>query len=380
MKKWIVVLILLAFVVLLSRKCVESFTDFLSISDGQIKGVSSTELVVCDQSTCTAPKPFSSITIGNWIMAEDSAGRLVVKKGADALDQRNQPYYKFGLAGDVIHQVQTITATGTFTASTVDNTTYYRFTGAGTIQCLITDVPQVLVVAGGGGGHGCNATAADEGGCGGGGGGLAHGTATLTAGTVYTIVVGAGGLGYNAGSNTAPKNGNESKVTGSDVSIIVSGGGAGGRGSTTPGGRGGSGGGGSTSGGVQPMSMSGNVSLTSRGNIGGTSVNASGQTGGGGAGAAGGTAAGWTAGSGGAGYQWINGTTYAGGGGGGTRNVLVTIAGTGGSGGGGNGSNSGSGTSGTTNTGGGGGGGAGRVISNGGSGGSGVVVFAFVKI
>lgn len=371
-------LIGLCILVLLLPRCVEGLTSLIgidesgkmvSISEDQI---SSTEGVVCDQSTCTAPKPFSSISIGTWVMSEDSSGRLTIKKGTNS----TSPYFRYNTQG------VSVDATGTFTTSTSGSYVFYTFTGNGTIQCLTTETVNILIVGGGGGGHGCNTTAADEGGCGGGAGGLLHGTVTLTAGVTYTISVGAGGTGYIPSSNTAPTNGSNSTVSGTDVSITVYGGGSGGRGSSgtgVAGGQGGSGGGGSSAGAVRTALSSGNVgTVTSLGRTGGVSRDAAGQAGGGGATAAGGSSvsSSFTAGAGGAGYTWtVNARTYGGGGGGGTRSSGTV--GAGGTGGGGSGSNSGNGVNGTINTGGGGGGGAGRVVSSGGSGGSGVVVIAF---
>lgn len=202
----------------------------------------------------------------------------------------------------------------------------------------------VAVAGGGGGGH--------NGGNGGGGGagGFLAGHALLTAGTTYTITIGAGGASSggmgNAGSAT------------SFASFAISTGGGGGGGSGQYGGAGGSGGGGG-------QFAWGGGNIAGQGSGGG----GRGDSGNGGGGGAGGTPSpayiggpgkanpitGSTAG------QLSSGTYYLAGGGSGS--------GSGGVGGGG----AASGGSGTANTGGGGGGGT---AGWGGSGGSGVVVLS----
>lgn len=182
-----------------------------------------------------------------------------------------------------------------------------------------------LVVAGGGGGG-----SATYNGAGGGAGGLRAGTGmSVTAGTSYPIVVGAGGSTNYSGSNS------------SFNGITASGGGRGGtyqgnaNGST-----GGSGGGGSTLNGSGAAGNSGSYSPV-EGYAGGNAFQNSsphaGNGGGGGAGGIGGAGTASVSGNGGVGVaNDITGTSvyYAGGGGGGKKAIT---AGTGGLGGGGNG-------------------------------------------
>ena len=205
-----------------------------------------------------------------------------------------------------------------------------------------------LVIAGGGAGGYINSF-----GGGGGGGGFISSSLSVTPGTTYTMVVGAGGTGAGgAGTN--------SSITGV---AIASGGGAGGQAGSYSGGGGGypggSGGGGGSSGGSAPGG--GGAGVSGQGNSGGNGNTYSGG-GGGGGGNVGGDGAGDVGGTGGIGhYNTITGTGvyYAGGGGGGG-----TSGSTGGAGGGG-GINS----NGSVNT----GGGAGAGTT---SGGSGVVIIS----
>ena len=244
-----------------------------------------------------------------------------------------------------------------------------------------------LIVAGGGGsGGGSNSGA--NGTAGGGAGGLLSGTTTLTIGTVYTAVVGAGGTaGTGSPSGGIGGSGGNSSFTG--ITSAVGGGGGGGSGPTavingSPGGSGGGAGSYSTLG-------SAGSGTPGQGNAGGTTTSTSPNYtggGGGGSGSIGSNGSGSIAGSGGTGTaSSITGTpvTYAGGGGGGTYNGGT--AGTGGTnggpagspGGGGNGSTTTTVTAGTANTGGGGGGSGGPApsgSSTGATGGSGVVILS----
>jgi hypothetical protein len=239
---------------------------------------------------------------------------------------------------------------------------------------------EYLAVAGGGG------TPARIGG-GGGGGGVVSGTySAVTAGTVITVTVGAGGLG-RLGSNDpqAGTNGGDTTLAGSGLTTITAvGGGAGGmvNGLTYiyPG-TGGSGGGGST--GENLMSPAGAAGTSGQGYAGGTGYAAPIYSGGGGggAGAVGNNSAssGTQAPDGGAGIaSSITGSSvyYGGGGGAGCYGAGVGTGGAGGLGGGGAGGNTfSSGTNGTANTGGGGGatgGGDFAPSAKGGDGGSGV--------
>ena len=214
-----------------------------------------------------------------------------------------------------------------------------------------------LVIAGGGGGGGNNRAG------GGGAGGYIYKTgAGITAGTVYTITVGAGGGAATNGSDS---------VFGSVTAI---GGGRGGScdgsGSASTGGSGGGGGG------LGTTTEAGAAGTSGQGNAGGhgyyTGATQRNGGGGGGSAATGGNASANTSGDGGNGTaSSITGSsvTRAGGGGGGDQ---LSGEGSGGSGGGGNGGRDTSinATAGTANTGSGGGGGGGT----GGAGGSGIVI------
>ena len=225
-----------------------------------------------------------------------------------------------------------------------------------------------LSVAGGGGGGYSR-------GAGGGAGGFLTGAAILSAGSVYTATVGAGGSGSSGAGGTATS-GVNSSLSGSGITTVTSvGGGKGGDGGVA-GTAGGSGGGGTGT------SLAGGAGTSGQGFAGGTGgggVNVP-AGGGGGASAVGVSPGGSTGGNGGDGLaSTITGSsvTYAGGGGGGSNNN--NTAGTGGAGGGGNGgaSSNADGSPGTANTGGGGGGGRNNTIAtNGGAGGSGVVILS----
>ena len=227
---------------------------------------------------------------------------------------------------------------------------YEGYTNAGwqNIFSYTTYPASYLIIAGGGCGGGQN-------GGGAGAGGMLEGTTTLTPGTVYNVVVGAGGVSSQGANTTA-------------LGLTAIGGGEGNNGS------GGSGGGGASS-------QGGGAGTSGQGNNGGAGIQSGFFPGGGGGGkgAVGGNAPNTsTGGTGGAGAaSSITGTsvTYAGGGGGG---VNPGSGGPGGSGGGGAGSTaSGSPTPGTVNTGGGGGGGN---NNRAGTGGSGIVIFAVPTI
>ena len=233
-----------------------------------------------------------------------------------------------------------------------------------------------LVVAGGGGGGGIV-------GGGGGAGAGATGFYNLTAGTSYTVTVGAGGAGSSGGAGAA-SDGNNSIFH----NATVSGGGGGGShegGNVGQVGRtGGNGGGGApgngsafNGGSSNQGAITGATIYANAGGVSSTGDNPYRGGGGGGGGAAG--ASGETSGNGGDGFSSsISGSsvTYAGGGGGAFYNG--TPAGNGGSGGGGAGASgtTNSGTAGTVNKGGGGGGGGSGSLS-GGTGGSGVVIIRY---
>ena len=239
-----------------------------------------------------------------------------------------------------------------------------------------------LVVAGGGGGGKSR-------GGGGGAGGLLSGTLSFSPGTVYPVVIGAGGAGGTATSATAPNGSTSYFQTSvvSNVATIGGGGGAGAPSSLINGASGGSGGGASGNPASPGAGGSGGSGTSGQGFAGGktysdNSTYTSGG-GGGGASAAGVDAAAKKCGNGGAGTaSSITGAsvTYAGGGGGGgDGSVSGNVLGTGGAGGGGNGSVTSNGGAATANTGGGGGGCA-QTTYTGGNGGSGVVILSVPTI
>jgi len=214
---------------------------------------------------------------------------------------------------------------------------------------------------------------------GGGAGGNLSGSQTTFIGTVYTVVVGAGGAGSTTFGGSGAS-GTNSTLTGITAAI-----GGGGVPVSANGLSGGSGGGGDGSDGIR----TGGAGTSGQGNAGGASnfiVSPYSAGGGGGAGAVGGSSTSSTvSGNGGNGSittlitttqatsasvgQVSSGSVYfSGGGGAGIFASGGTTAGTGGLGGGGAGSKTTGGTSGNANTGGGGGGGYQRVGGNGGSG------------
>jgi hypothetical protein len=232
-----------------------------------------------------------------------------------------------------------------------------------------------LVIAGGGGGG-------DLGGAGGGaggyrnsynsetsgGGGSAESSLTFGGGTVYTITVGAGGLGGFQPGNTSSyegENGTNSSISGSGITTITSIGGGGG-GHTYDGSNGGSGGG---AGWNNRTGGSGTANQGYAGGNGASTNSPYSSAGGGGAGGVGGNSSGSSPGNGGSGVaSTITGSSVsrAGGGAGGNRS--------GGSGSASAGGGS-SGANGTANTGGGAAGSnSGTDYLGGGNGGSGVVI------
>ena len=235
------------------------------------------------------------------------------------------------------------------------------------------DTVEYLVVAGGGGG-GTNR------GGGAGAGGLLQATGfNVTAGTAYTITIGAGGTA--SANSPYGQNGNNSVFS----SITATGGGAGANNVSTGGESGSNGGSG---GGTRQAANTPGTGVSGQGNAGGIGSSSGGASGGGGAGASPLSLASSTNAMGGDGGTGLCSTItgqrvfYAGGGGGGGYSAN---GGQGGAGGGGAGSlYSGSGfnaTPGTANTGGGGGGasdGAGTV--SGGAGGSGIVIIRYPQI
>lgn len=245
---------------------------------------------------------------------------------------------------------------------------YHTFTTSGTFTPTQNLTADYLVV--GGGGAGGNAP-----GGGGGAGGYVPKTSTSFTGFInYPVTIGAGGASSRGSGSNSTFN-----------SITALGGGGGGSNTTQDGANGGSGGGGGAfpddtfSGGTATQPGSGSGGFGENGGSGvGTSIYRNGG-GGGGAGAAGSNASNSNKGNGGTGKDWLNGTYYAGGGGG-CYTTNTSGGGSGGTGGGGAGGGTGSspsvGTAGTANTGGGGGG---ARSGNFGSGGSGIVIIRYPK-
>jgi hypothetical protein len=101
------------------------------------------------------------------------------------------------------------------------------FTASGFFTATQAVIAKYLVVAGGGGGG--NGYGVYGAGAGGGAGGLLTGEVTMPAGTTYTIYVGAGGTGGTSktlcGGNATP--GTPSVISGTGLSVTVSGGGKG---------------------------------------------------------------------------------------------------------------------------------------------------------
>jgi len=230
-----------------------------------------------------------------------------------------------------------------------------------------------LVVAGGGGGAKFSG--------GGGAGGLLQGTTSLSGG-LYSVTVGAAGIGGSSAINTTPTWGG---TGGNSIFNGVTAYGGGGGASRTTGNAGLAGNPGGSGGGASPADNTpktgGLATPAGQGYKGGDKIgNGWGGAGGGGAGAVGVDSSLVIGGNGGNGVQSsISGTAtyYAGGGGGSSYNN--NTAGLGGLGGGGNGTgdNATVGGAATANTGGGGGGG-GYNSAKGGDGGSGIVIISYV--
>jgi hypothetical protein len=280
------------------------------------------------------------------------------------------------LYGAATSGVATLTVTGqdviggTSTNYTLNGTnwTAHIFTNAGTLTVNSEKAAEVLVVAGGGGG-----ASTSSGGGGGGAGGAIYTNLTLAV-TNYSIVIGAGGLGF-VGSGSGASGSNSAFG-----SLVAFGGGYGG-GNAAVGGNGGSGGGGGGGNPVIGLAGTGTVSQGNNGGQGSTSQNGGG---GGGKSDVGSNGTTTNGGHGGHGLSYdLSGvaTYYAGGGGAGGGTVGGAFAsGLGGLGGGGPGTNANAkATSGMANTGGGGGGCKGSTTGReGGNGGSGIVIVRYV--
>lgn len=256
-----------------------------------------------------------------------------------------------------------------FRASVLTQTT---FTASGTFTPVTSTINNLLVVGGGAAGGGTNNYG--NGGSGGGGGGFVSQTSSIsvTPGTAYAIVIGAGGVKGNCeGAGGFPvlgsigQNGNTSSAFGQQAFGGQGGVGAGNSWSQPKTSQRGPGGGAASYG---FGSSSNSTQVCDQGQPGRDVDNNSSGGGGGATSNGGGNGAGGAAGN-----TWsINGVQYGGGGGGGN-------SGTGGAGGGGNGVGGGAGNAGTTYGGGGGGIAASSPAStNGGAGYQGIViVYAF---
>ena len=290
--------------------------------------------------------------------------------------------YLYGISNSTTTQATTVPyASGGDVITTDGSYWYHAFKYSGSFTPLKALTADVLVVAGGGGG---GAQHAGGGGAGGlrstvtatGGGGTLETALSLTANTVYTATVGAGGTGTTSISLRGANGSN------SVFSTITStgGGGGGSRVTELTGANGGSGGG-------AGFGSTGGSGAANQGYAGGNDLAAGAGGGGGGAGAAGSNSGGGvTGGNGGNGVAISALATatstgvsnyYAGGGGGGAQ--AGQTVGSGGSGGGGSGTNTNAtGVAGTANTGGGGGGGGfSGSAGMGGNGGSGIIIVRY---
>lgn len=276
-----------------------------------------------------------------------------------------------GYTYDATNGLVEITSTG-FPASFVKGWAFLNGTTYVMGASTATGFSLVYLIVGGGGGAGGGGSTTGTGG-GGGAGGFRYITGgTLTSGTSYPVVVGAGGVGGTGAvgpANPGTSGGNSSfnglTATGGGYGSGAAQGGAGGSG-------GGTGGGGGATGGVGTSGQ-------------GTNGAGAATTTGGGGGGATGVGSGTTGGAGTSNSISGAAVTYAGGGGSTSNNA--SGSGSGGAGGGGAGGNStivpGVGTAGTNGLGGGGGGGGNGVgtqpagTGNGGNGGSGVVIISY---
>jgi hypothetical protein len=248
-----------------------------------------------------------------------------------------------------------------------------------------------LVVAGGGGGGSAinNDTCGGGGGAGGyrnsystepsGGGGGSETSLTFSAGTVYTISIGAGGAG-GAGIKVVPSNsgdnGNNSSISGSDITTVTSIGGGGGRAYFSTVGSGGSGGGGTDQ--SVPYNPAGS-GTANQGYDGGAGINSPRSGGGGGGAGEVGNTDGTGHGGDGLSSSITGSAVTRAGGGGGAGNITEPNGGSGGGGTGRDTATSEAGEAGTVNTGGGGGGANYNSsptsdATAGGNGGSGVII------
>jgi hypothetical protein len=319
----------------------------------------------------------TSPSVGDTIEFVDSrrnfaTANLTLDQGSNKFQGNTSPKPVYDVDGQSIRIVYSGSTQGWIPTSDDDVT----------METPQTYTVDFLVIAGGGAGG------FDRGGGGGaggyrnsystessGGGGSSETSLSLSPGTAYTITVGAGGSAPT--SPGLPDSGNNSSISGSDITTITStgGGGAGGNAPTPNRGIASDGG----SGGGKAYSGTAGSGTANQGFDGGSTSNGEApayqMSGGGGAGEAGDTDG---VGHGGDGLSSsITGSAVSRGGGGGGFQQSPAGADPGGTGGGGDSSSSPSGNNqqnGTANTGGGGGGGDGGSPGNGSSGGSGVVI------
>ena len=328
---------------------------------------------------CTVTLP-ASASVGDQIIFTDYArnfatNALTINPNSLKYQGNTTPQPVYDTAGESIHIVYMDVTKGWIPIND----------GAVALETPQNYTIEWLVIAGGGSG---GSYQSGGGGAGGyrlkyasensGGGTNTESLITLTGGTVYTMTIGAGGAAVSGDGDPSSwgKDGEDSVLSGSNITDITSiGGGGGGTYQASPytmgdGRDGGSGGG---EGHVDPATSATNGAGTAnQGYDGGahtgsyTSPYAGG--GGGGASAVGGTSVSGGTGDGGAGLtSAITASSVARGGGGGG------LGGSGNDGGGNGGSGSGDGTDGTANTGGGSGGGSNNASASG-AGGSGVII------
>ncbi len=293
-------------------------------------------------------------------------------------EMREALFFSTGLPDTTISRINSILnpiidpiiATGGTLTEIIDGGDTFRvhmFTTSSTFTVSNEGFMNIIIIGGGGGGGG------GWNGGGGGAGGLIFKENQFIPPGVYSVIIGAGGVGgrgAGVSGSRVPQNGSNSNVFG----LNAFGGGSGAQENQNKTAQiGGSGGAGVHSGGVD-----GADGITHQGNKGGDGHSSSGNFvggGGGGAGTMGTNATSTVAGNGGTGLEF-NGIFYAGGGGGARRSGGTQ--GSGGTGGGGNGGLP-NGSNGVGNTGGGGGAGAATSSANGigGDGGSGIVIIRY---
>ena len=315
-------------------------------------------------------------------------GATLTKLGTGAFNLTNENTYTGGTtlsAGTLGIYSNTALGTGLVTAANGTTLMFGRVvtnfgnnvTLSGNVTFDLDTAVEYLLVGGGGGGGTRHAG-------GGGAGGFLTGSSDVAAGS-YAVTVGAGGVGANSSTSTAPTNGGNSTLGFVATTAYGGGSGAGYLWTATSGGSGG---------GSNWDGASAGTGTAGQGNSGGLGVSCSGCDGGwaggggGGAGGAGSNATRTTttdaaSGNGGVGLaSSITGTSvyYAGGGGGALSDNASGSAGLGGLGGGGNGGKATTGTNGQANTGGGGGGGGHNNAGNfaGGAGGSGIAIVRYL--